>query len=180
MKLDMTSNNSNNYVKAGEIIEYKIKVKNIGTENLENVQITDNISNKTTLKEVQKNGKVLEKEQYSIQNSKLTVKDELAENETVEYTVKVIVNKIPGNSKAMEITNNVIVSVDGLKLKETTVKHILQPESNSNNNGNNNGNNSGDNDNGGNTENPDLNIVTTNKNISGYVWVDANENGQRR
>ena len=32
IELDMTSNNSNNYVKAGETIEYKIKVKNIGTE----------------------------------------------------------------------------------------------------------------------------------------------------
>ena len=113
IELDMTSNNSNDYVKAGETIEYKIKVKNIGTENLKEVQMVDSISNKTTLTEVQKNGKVLGKEQYSVQNSKLTVKDELAENETVEYTVKAIVNKIPGNTKAMEIPNSVAVSVDG-------------------------------------------------------------------
>ena len=185
----MTSNNSNNYVKAGETIEYKIKVKNIGTENLKDVQIVDSISNKTTLTEVQKNGKVLGKEQYSVQNSKLIVKDELAENETVEYTVKAIVNKIPGNTKAMEIPNSVAVSVDGLKLKETTVKHILQPESNSNNNGNNSGNNentgnngntnsNGNTNNGGNTENPDS-TVTTNNVITGTAWLDTNNNGQK-
>ena len=189
IELEMTSNNSNNYVKAGETIEYKIKVKNIGTENLKDVQIVDSISNKTTLTEVQKNGKVLGKEQYSVQNSKLIVKDELAENETVEYTVKAIVNKIPGNTKAMEIPNSVAVSVDGLKLKETTVKHILQPESNSNNNGNNSGNNentgnngntnsNGNTNNGGNTENPDS-TVTTNNVITGTAWLDTNNNGQK-
>lgn len=180
IELDMTSNNSNNYVKAGETIEYKIKVKNIGTENLKEVQIVDSISNKTTLTEVQKNGKVLGKEQYSVQNSKLTVKDELAENETVEYTVKTIVNKIPGNTKAMEIPNSVAVSVDGLKLKETTVKHILQPESNSNNNGNNNGNNGngGNTNNGGNTDNPNS-TATTNNVITGTAWLDKNNNGQK-
>lgn len=175
IELSMTSNNSNNYVKAGETIEYKIKVKNIGTEKLQNIQIVDSISNKTTLSEVQKNGNVLGKGQYLEQNSKLTIKDELAENETVEYTVKAIVNKIPGNSKAMEIENNVVVSVDGLKLKEATVKHILQPESNSNNNGNNNGGNT---NNGENTENPDL-TVTTNNVITGTAWLDTNNNGQK-
>lgn len=180
IELDMTSNNSNNYVKAGETIEYKIKVKNIGTENLKEVQMVDSISNKTTLTEVQKNGKVLGKEQYSVQNSKLIVKDELAENETVEYTVKAIVNKIPGNTKAMEIPNSVAVSVDGLKLKETTVKHILQPESNSNNNGNNNGNNGngGNTNNGGNTDNPNS-TATTNNVITGTAWLDKNNNGQK-
>ena len=50
--------------------------------------------------EVQKNGKVLGKEQYSIQKSELTIKDELAENETVEYTVKAIINKIPEIGRA--------------------------------------------------------------------------------
>ena len=180
IELDMTSNNSNNYVKAGETIEYKIKVKNIGTENLKEVQIVDSISNKTTLTEVQKNGKVLGKEQYSIQKSELTIKDELAENETVEYTVKAIINKIPGNTKAMEIPNSVAVSVDGLKLKETTVKHILQPESNSNNNGNNNGNNGngGNTNNGGNTDNPNS-TATTNNVITGTAWLDKNNNGQK-
>lgn len=176
IELNMTSNNSNNYVKAGETIEYKIKVKNIGTEKLQNVQIVDSISNKTTLEEVQKNGNVLGKGQYSEQNSKLTIKDELAENETVEYTVKAIVNKIPGNSKAMEIANNVVVSVDGLKLKEANVKHILQPESNNNNNGNN--DNGGNTNNGGNTENPDS-TVTTNNVITGTAWLDTNNNGQK-
>ena len=176
----MTSNNSNNYVKDWETIEYKIKVKNIGTENLKEVQIVDSISNKTTLTEVQKNGKVLGKEQYSIQKSELTIKDELAENETVEYTVKAIINKIPGNTKAMEIPNSVAVSVDGLKLKETTVKHILQPESNSNNNGNNNGNNGngGNTNNGGNTDNPNS-TATTNNVITGTAWLDKNNNGQK-
>ena len=142
--------------------------------------MVDSISNKTTLTEVQKNGKVLGKEQYSVQNSKLTVKDELAENETVEYTVKAIVNKIPGNTKAMEIPNSVAVSVDGLKLKETTVKHILQPESNSNNNGNNNGNNGygGNTNNGGNTDNPNS-TATTNNVITGTAWLDKNNNGQK-
>lgn len=180
IELYMTSNKSNNYVKAGETIEYKIKVKNIGTENLKEVQMVDSISNKTTLTEVQKNGKVLGKEQYSVQNSKLIVKDELAENETVEYTVKAIVNKIPGNTKAMEIPNSVAVSVDGLKLKETTVKHILQPESNSNNNGNNNGNNGngGNTNNGGNTDNPNS-TATTNNVITGTAWLDKNNNGQK-
>ena len=180
IELEMTSNNSNNYVKAGETIEYKIKVKNIGTENLKYVQIVDSISNKITLTEVQKNGKVLGKEQYSIQKSELTIKDELAENETVEYTVKAIVNKIPGNTKAMEIPNSVAVSVDGLKLKETTVKHILQPESNSNNNGNNNGNNGngGNTNNGENTDNPNS-TATTNNVITGTAWLDTNNNGQK-
>lgn len=184
IELDMTSNNSNNYVKAGEIIEYKIKVKNIGTENLKNVQITDDISNKTTLTEVQKNGKVLGKEQYSIKNSKLTIKDELAENETAEYTVKAIVNRIPGNTKAMEISNNVVVSVDGLKLKESNVKHILQPEANNSNNGNNNGSNNGNNGNGGNTNNGgntenSNSTTTTNNVITGTAWLDTNNNGQK-
>ena len=184
LELNMTSKNSNNYVKAGEILEYKIKVKNIGTTVLENVEITDEISKQTTLVEVQKNGKVLEKDEYLMVNSKLIINDKLAENETVEYVVKVLVNRIPGNTKAIEILNTVKVSANAIKIKEATIKHILEPEANDNNGDNNNnpdgdGNtNNGGNNNGNNGGNNSDTTINNNV-ITGTAWLDINNNGQK-
>lgn len=185
VELDMSSENSNNYVKAGDIIEYRISVKNIGTEDLNNVKIVDNISNKTTLLAVQKNGNVLENGKYEIQNSKLAIEDTLEIGSTTEYIVKVKVNKIPENNKAIEILNTVNITVDGIKLKEATIKHILEPESNNNNNGDNNNNpdgdgntNNGGNNNGNNGGNNSDTTINNNV-ITGTAWLDINNNGQK-
>ena len=184
VQLSVTSKNSNNYVKAGDILEYEINIKNIGNYDLKNVKTIDKIPNNTTLLEVYKEENILGKDKYVVQNSEVVIEENLKKDETIKYIIKVKVNNIPGNSKALELINTVSENLNGVKLDEVTVKHILQPEvdnNNGNNNSNNNGgenNNSGNTNNGGNTENSNT-TNTTNNVITGTAWLDTNNNGQK-
>lgn len=186
----ITSNNSSESVKAGDIIEYSIIVKNNGNIQINDMTIQDVISNKTTLSEITKNGEKLSQDAYLIEHDGETgeeiikISDQLDSDEQNEYKIKVVVNRIPGNKESVEIINNASITVDGVDVNNKNITHILTPESTENpsdddsgNNGGNSGDsgdNSGDNgDNSGDNQNKDT------KSIFGTVWIDENENGNK-
>ena len=186
----ITSNNSSESVKAGDIIEYSIIVKNNGNIQINDMTIQDVISNKTTLSEITKNGEKLSEDAYLLEHDGETgeeiikISDQLDSDEQNEYKIKVVVNRIPGNKESVEIINNASITVDGVEVNNKNITHILTPESTENpsdddsgNNGGNSGDsgdNSGDNgDNSGDNQNKDT------KSIFGTVWIDENENGNK-
>ena len=180
------SNNSDSYVKAGDIIEYSIIVKNNGNIIVDNLIVKNSISDKTTLSEIMKNGEKLSEDKYlketepSTGNKIVTISDKLDSGEQVEYKIKVLVNRIPENTKSIEIINNTSISANYVEINNKDIKHILGPESSGDNNSGDN-NDSGDNNNTGDNNNPggDENIDNSTKAISGTVWVDENQNGQK-
>lgn len=171
----ISSNNSDSYVKAGDTIEYDIFVKNNGNINIDNILVKNNISDKTTLFEVTKNGEQLSKDNYSYEtdittgNNVIKISDKLNSGEQAEYKVKVLVNKIPENTKSVEIINNIsIYANNSVEIANKDIKHILEPEKTDPVNPENP-------DEPVNPDNPDDNDDT--KSISGAVWIDENQNG---
>ena len=179
MNLDtvITSNKENEYVNAGDEIEYTVAVKNNGTEDISNLLVTDSISNNVTLTQVTRNGENISLDGYvKGNNSTLRLEGSLGSGKQVEYKIKVVVNRIPGNTKSVEIENNIVVSVNENEFNNKTIKNILKPELTTDNTGS---ENTGDNTNPGNTENNNPDNQNNLKSISGSVWVDENGNGKK-
>lgn len=167
----ITSNNSDSYVKAGDTIEYSIIVKNNGNINVDNILVKDTISDKTALVEVTKNGEKLSEDKYSKENEIKTgnkiikISDKLNIGEQIEYKIKVLVNKVPGNTKSIEIINNTNITVNNsIEIVNKDIKHILEPEKTEPVNP----------DDPDNPINPDDDKNNT-KSISGAVWIDENK-----
>lgn len=179
----ISSNNSDSYVQAGDTIEYSIIVKNNGNIKVDDILVKNSISDKTTLSEITKNGEKLSEDKYSQESETTTgnkiikISDKLDVGEQIEYKVKVLVNKIPGNAKSIEIINNTTIFANSVEVNSKDIKHILEPEKTENPGDNNNSddNNSSDNNNQDGNEN----IDSKTKSISGTVWIDENQNGQK-
>lgn len=174
----ISSGNTDNYVKSGDTIEYVIKIKNNGQIRVDNLLLKNIISDKTTLTEITKNGEKLLEDKYSQESDSTTgnrtikVTDKLDVGEQIEYKIKVLVNKIPGNEKSIEIINNTSIFANSIEINSKDIKHILEPEKTVH---------PGDNDDPGN-DNPSEDDPSDNnetKSISGTVWIDENQNGQK-
>ena len=174
----ISSQNSDSYVKSGDTIEYDIIVKNNGNIKVDNLSVKNIISDKITVSEVMKNGEQLTTDEYSKDTDSTTgeriviISDKLESGEQVEYKIKVLVDRIPGNTKSIEIINDIsIYANDSVEIMNKNIKHILQPEET-------NSENPDKPNNPENPENPDGDKnVTNTKSISGTVWVDENQNG---
>lgn len=168
----ITSENSDGYVKSGDIITYSINVKNNGEKKIENFKINNTISDKVTVFEVDKLGQKLETDKYTIEdNNKLNLIDEIEAGENVNYEIKAVVNKIPGNNSSIEIINNTKLLVDSIEIVNKNITHILSAESQ-------NDPSNPNNQNGPNSSNPG-NQDGVKIGISGVAWLDENLNGQR-
>lgn len=175
MNLEINTNKSD-YVKSGEIIEYRTKIRNNGSIPINNIEIQNKISNETSFIEVQKNGDKLNEAEYTIDENNINFRTNLNSNEEAEYVTKVFVEKIPDNEDAMEISSLTAVSVNNIKLKEQLIKHILEPE---NKNDIKNEEVLSDSDNNENEENENKNENDLKKVITGIAWLDTNSNGQK-
>lgn len=134
LQTSIYSENSDSYVNVGDTVEYVISLKNNAEIDLDNIVIENILSDKTTLVEVTKNGEILLQEDYlqevEFENeSDITkISSKLKGNEQVEYKIKAVVNKVPGNTSSIEIANNVTVYSDGVEVDISEIKHILSPE----------------------------------------------------
>lgn len=171
VQTSISSENSDDYVSGGDIIEYAVTLKNNGENDLSGIKIENVFSDKTTFTEVTKNGEVVPKETYlqsfdgATGDDVVTLSDGLGANEQTEYRIKAEVNRIPGNMSSVEIANNIKVYADSIEIDSAEVKHILGPEvvnsdddnsqdvDNSDNDNNDNSNNDNiDSDNNGNND----------------------------
>ena len=127
------SENSGTYVKVGDEITYRITVQNKGESTASNVIIQDKISNNVSILSVQRNGTQLaENNGYTIENNTgeryIEISDTIEPQTSVEYLVTVVINKGIGNEEAIELTNVTELYLSYVKLAQSSVTHIIQPE----------------------------------------------------
>lgn len=182
LETSIISDNSNGYVKSGDTIVYNIKAKNNGNSEIEKFMIKNTISNKVTLLEIDKSGKALETSEYTIEkdlktsNQVINLTDKIEAGETNEYQIKVIVNKIPGNTASVEIINTTKLSADSVEIANKNITHILTPEENSDNKDTDNPDDTDDSDSNG-SDSEDGNYIK--RVISGLAWLDEDSNGEK-
>lgn len=178
---NLTNKDNTGYVNVGDKIKYSVSFENIGEYDADNLDVADEISKYLKIEKVLLNEK---EHEYSIDNKKiddeeftvmiLNTKLKKGEKATVDIICEVVNDLIQYETKDVEVTNDVLISNDGVilaKVEET--KYILRSINNSNNtdqNGNSNNNNN-NNSNNGNNENR--------YSISGTAWLDKDEDGQR-
>lgn len=153
-KITMTANSENGYIKAGEGIEYTIKVKNNNGFDLNQVVISDQIPSNLTVKGVKVNGE--EKTATNNQNN-IAVATSLANNEEKEIQIATVVNYQEDAQNDTKISNVATLnSAENTKIESNEVSHILEQNVGVENNGSSNG--------------------LTNK-INGTAWIDSNSDG---
>ena len=129
LTISNTSENQNDYVKAGDIITYNITIKNNGETSQNVITLKDEISNLVTIQSIKKNGEDLPEDQYVIYyNKNIEIETSLAPGEEQQYEIQVIVNYIQKNEEAKEITNIATLDVGNIEVGKQEVMHILEPE----------------------------------------------------
>lgn len=189
VSMNMDSENSGKYVKAGDRIKYNITIRNNGERVANAITLRNWISNEVSLVKVMKNGTQLSEEDYSLKvddtkNQKLLVlkHNPLNVGETIEYEIEVVVNLLLGNTKSIEIIDEASLQIFSTVISKAKITHILQPEEGLNNGGdgttgdedNENNENNGNNGNNGDTSKPEEYKI-----ISGVAWIDENDDGKR-
>lgn len=162
LSINMISNVTSQYVKAGDILEYTINVKNESKEVIPNIQIIDNIPEQFTVKLVEKGNEQLSELE---ENNNIIVYTSLNPGEEQKIKISTIVNESADRTEAEQISNIATVNVNGNEIAKTAeIVHIIEPSK---------GNTSGEGNQGGNDQNEDAKI------ISGIAWFDENNNGKK-
>lgn len=174
ISITMTANPETQYVKAGDKIEYTIKVKNNGKHSIEDIVLKDSVPKALTVNKVTVDDKEVTelKERNNIEMS-------LDMSEGSEMTIKIeaVVNYSESRTEAEPISNVAYIEVLAEKVATTSeINHIIEANENSNS-----GNNNGDNNENNNTDNNiDNNDVAKGKAlVTGIAWFDENVNGQK-
>ena len=187
LEMNATSENSGDYVKAGDTIKYNIEIKNIGTKTADSLTLKNWIPNEVSLKKILKDGEEISNENYGItsdnsKNKKLMKINNivLESGQKIQLQLEATVNMVYGNKNSTEIVDEISLEENSIEVSSARIQHILQPDKGfvDGNNGNGdgtNGNNNGSN-NGNNSNNGENNTNVQYRIISGTAWVDANEN----
>ena len=163
LSINMISNVTSQYVKAGDILEYTINVKNESKEVIPNIQIIDNIPEQFTVKLVEKGNEQLSELE---ENNNIIVYTSLNPGEEQKIKISTIVNESADRTEAEQISNIATVNVNGSEIAKTgEIVHIIEPSKDNDVNGEDNQ--------GGNDQNEDTKI------ISGVAWFDENNNGKK-
>lgn len=162
LSINMISNVTSQYVKAGDILEYTINVKNESKEVIPNIQIIDNIPEQFTVKLVEKGNEQLSELE---ENNNIIVYTSLNPGEEQKIRISTIVNESADRTEAEQISNIATVNVNGNEIAKTAeIVHIIEPSK---------GNTSGGGNQGESDQNEDAKI------ISGIAWFDENNNGKK-
>ena len=179
LEMEVTSNNSGSYVRAGDKITYNIVVKNNSGNKINNIKIENILSNEVSLISVKKNDKELSEEEYSLYKDEdynyqrvITLEeDEIDVGQSINYSIQVEADLSYNDGEVAQIVNETKLKRSFQTIKTVKVEHILKTEENKDNDDNNGGN--GNNGNNGN------NSSTSSYMLSGTAWIDENENGQK-
>ena len=166
----MTSNIEDNYIKAGDILEYTINIKNNGTEDINNISVKDEIPNSLTVNKVTFNDEEIE--ELRDNNNIEIILNMSAGSESV-IKIETVVNYSQGRLEAEPITNVATVELFGKEIAKTAeITHIIEA-----------------NEEGGTGENPedpddnndvdDNDVATGTSIITGIAFIDENSNGQK-
>ena len=134
IKMQCISENAGDYVKAGDIIKYKIKVINEGQNPVNNITISNKIEEYVSLVSVKLGATELSNEQYRIENAieqvgeYVKIETELQQGESKEYEIDVVANMVPGSTEAIQINNETALYSNNIEFEKAAVQHILEPE----------------------------------------------------
>lgn len=173
INVEMTSDVTEKYIKAGDVINYTILVKNESTSEAKGVVIKDSIPNAFNIQKVMVDGKTVEE----IQSNNLELSCDILAKENVEIQIEVVVNYSEGRVEAEPVTNIAYAEIFGEKVASSAeINHIIQanPKEDESGNGDNIEDNEGDNNN---KEEGD--IAQGTKMITGTAWFDSNSNGKK-
>ena len=169
ISLSMTAEPDGNYVKTGDTIKYTIKIKNNGTQDINDLILKDEIPNSLTVNKVTFNDEEIE--ELRDNNNIEIILNMSAGSESV-IKIETVVNYSQGRLEAEPITNVATVELFGKEIAKTAeITHIIEANENRN---------------PGNVEQPDDNTSSDNNDIAngdgiitGVAWFDENANGQK-
>ena len=186
LEMNATSENSGDYVKAGDTIKYNIEIKNIGTKTADSLTLKNWIPNEVSLKKILKDGEEISNENYGItsdnsKNKKLMKINNivLESGQKIQLQLEATVNMVYGNKNSTEIVDEISLEENSIEVSSARIQHILQPDKGFVDGNNGNGDGTNGNNNGNNSNNGENNTNVQYRIISGTAWVDANENGQK-
>lgn len=165
VSIQISSNTENQYVKAGDVIEYNIHVKNETQAVIDGLQIIDEIPNQCTVQSVEKDGETIN----TTESNNLVIHITLAPEEEADLKICVIVDDSDARTEAEQITNSVIGQMNGETIATSnSIINIIEAHKED-----------VENPDDGNNDNPDNNIATGTKTISGIAWFDENSDGKK-
>lgn len=170
ISIKQTTNNENEYLKAGDYVTYTFVIEN---NNLINTSFSfkDNIPNELKIKEILVNGAKIE----NTNNTILTAVD-IGKGEKRIIQISTIVNRIDGTGNSYKITNDAeITTTQDIVINSNNVSHyITEYNVNSSNGGINNNIDPTNPNNSNNTPS-----TSNTYNISGIAWLDNDSNGEK-
>ena len=175
VSMTMSHNTETQYVKAGDVIEYTINIRNNNNIQADGIEIVDQIPEQYTIRSITVAG-----ENIDIPEShEIHIPVSMEPNGEVEIKISVVVDESEARIEPEKIINKATAVVLNEEIATTNeVSHIIEAstEAGDNNSDNNNGNNNNGNDN---NDAEDNNTASGNRIISGVAWNDTNANGQR-
>lgn len=163
--IELASNKQDKYVKAGDILEYTITVKNNSDARTNGLTIEDAISKSLTITKITING---EEEEIPSDNI-LELSEEIEASNEAIIKIETLVDYKENRQEAETISNKVEARIYGETVATSTeLTHIIEPNTEG-----------GDNSEENNNNIPDNNVATGSKIISGMAWVDENGNGKK-
>ena len=162
--LSMTSNVQSNYIKSGDSLQYTINIENKGTSKLNSLLINDVIPDSLTVESVLVDGE--EVAEMKNQNN-ILVSCNIAPQSEMKMVINTTVNYSAARTSAEAITNVAYAEILGRKVATTQeINHFIeadvQPTPNPYD-----------------PDEPDPDIATGDKMITGTAWFDENGNGQK-
>ena len=164
LNINMTTN-ANQYVKAGDIVDYEIKVKNENKTKTVDALIESKIPAQLTVTGIYVDG-----QEQPLNENNVTVNKELQPEQESTIKVETVVNYSETRENAETITSVATVSVNGKISTSNEVTHIIEPNEKQQ----------------GTDQNPSDNQTSGSgaqangtKMISGIAFNDENSNGQK-
>lgn len=172
VKMEMTTNVEDKYIKSGDTVEYLIKVKNDSKDKTSGLKIIDKLPLQLTITKLEKDGEELE----IPKNNYISISEDLDVGKEMNIKVTTVVNHSESRDKAEAITNKAMALVNGEEIATTSeITHIIKANANSQ------GENNGQTEENGNGNNDvdDNNVAKGEKNITGTAWFDENADGKK-
>ena len=160
LEAKQTSNIDKEYIDVGEILNYYIEVKNIGTKEATTVEVVDNLPNGVEKIYASYETKDLSKQDITFDENKVELSSfTIQPQETLKITIKATVSELASDAKGtIEFKNSATITADNIgEIKTNEIIHKLKVKS----------------------QQPDIPDEQKQYTISGKAWLDTSRDGIR-
>lgn len=171
--VNLTDNANGEYVTEGDLVIFKLEIKNEGVIDSGDISIIDELNEYFTPSSISYYVNNGEKSSMAVKDNHILLEKSIKAGETLTVELTVKAGEIPNDLKELTVENEFILLGDNIeKITSNKITKTIEQSTEPNkpdNGGNSGGNNSGDNK-------PEE--IKTYK-IKGTAWLDSNNNGQR-